>query len=156
MNFKLAGMDKLLYKVIKSDKQYFEYCNKLQNLVVLKKRTRDLQNEIELLTLLIEKWDEEHSPAKDADPIELLRFLMSENKLKSVDLAILFGVSVSLVSDILNYRRGLSKDIIRKLSERFKVKQDLLNKPYKLISEMNSKGKDSGMVSARKRLQKAS
>lgn len=56
--------------------------------------------------------------------IELLRYLMNENKLKSVDLSKMLLISPSLVSDILNYRRGLSKEIIRKLADRFKVSQE--------------------------------
>ena len=78
---------------------------------------------------MIEKWDEEHNTFSDADPVELLGFLMKENELKAVNLASESAVSKSLVSDILNYRRGLSREIIRKLVARFKVSQELFNKP---------------------------
>ncbi|SFD99885.1 HTH-type transcriptional regulator / antitoxin HigA [Chitinophaga sp. CF118] len=127
-------MDTLQFKVIKTEKQYKQYCNQLETLLALKKKNKYNQDVIELLTVLIEKWDAEHSTFTDADPIELLRYLMNENNLKSVDLAKLLEISTSLVSDILNYRRSLSKDIIRKLSERFKLSQEAFNRPYKLIS----------------------
>src|ERR1700759_2583150 len=118
-------MDTLQYKVIKTITQYKEYCNLLEEMVAVKKKTRQHQETIELLTLLIEKWDEEHNTFSDADPVELLDYLMKENKLKAINLAKELGVSKSLISDILNYRRGFSRDIIRKLATRFKVSQEL-------------------------------
>jgi HTH-type transcriptional regulator/antitoxin HigA len=105
-----------------------------------------------LLTLLIEKWDEDHNTFDDANPVELLHYLMEANKLKSVDMAKTLGVSKSLFSDILNYRRGLSKSIIRKLSEQFKVSQAVFNKPYKLISPVNSHLKDAAVMNTEKNL----
>jgi HTH-type transcriptional regulator/antitoxin HigA len=123
---------------------------------MLKKKNKEQQEAIELLTLLIEKWDEEHNPLAEADPIELLRYLMSENKLRSIDLSKLLGISPSLVSDILNYRRGLSKEIVRKLADQFKVSQELFNRPYKLISPINAHLKNASVMNTRKKLQKAS
>ncbi|MDP4150512.1 MAG: transcriptional regulator [Bacteroidota bacterium] len=125
-------MESLQYKIIKTNSQYREYCKLLEEMASQRKKTRQQQDEIELLTLLIEKWDEEHNTFSDADPVELLVFLMKENKMKAVDLARELAVSKSLVSDILHYRRGLSREIIRKLANRFKVSQELFNKPYKL------------------------
>ncbi len=49
---------------------------------LLKSRHKQQEDSIDLLTLLIEKWDEDHNTSTDADPIELLRYLMNENKLK--------------------------------------------------------------------------
>jgi HTH-type transcriptional regulator/antitoxin HigA len=148
-------MEALPYKVIKSVKQYKEYCNILEDLVTAKKRTQACQDTVELLTLLIEKWDEEHNTFSDADPIELLSYLMKGNKLKAVDLAAELEISKSLVSDILHYRRGLSREVIRKLASRFKVSQELLNKPYKLVSPVNSHLRDASVMNTRKKLSKA-
>ena len=130
-------MESPQYKVIKTITQYKEYCNLLEEIVMLKKKTRAQQDTIELLTLLIEKWDEEHNTFSDADPVELLDYLMKENKLKAIDLARELEVSKSLISDILHYRRALSRDVIRKLSDRFKISQELLNKPYKLTKHLS-------------------
>jgi HTH-type transcriptional regulator/antitoxin HigA len=71
---------------------------------------------------------------------------MKVNKLQPADLASILGVGKSLVSDILNYRRGLSKEVIRKLSERFKVSQELFNRPYKLKSPINARLKDASVM----------
>jgi HTH-type transcriptional regulator/antitoxin HigA len=148
-------MEVLPYKIIKTERQYNEYCQELEELVSLKKRNKYQQDTVELLTLLIEKWDEEHSSFKETDPVELLKYLMSENKLKAIDLAGVLEVSKSLVSDILNYRRGLSKEIIRKLADHFKMSQEAFNKPYKLVSPLNTHLKDASVMNTRKQLPKA-
>ncbi|HEV9035516.1 MAG TPA: transcriptional regulator [Puia sp.] len=126
-------MEPLPYKVIKSAKQYKEYCAALEEMVMVRRKTQAQQDTIDLLTLLIEKWDATHNTFADADPVELLNYLMKENKMKAVDVAGELEISKSLVSDILHYRRGLSKEIIRKLASRFKVSQELFNRPYKLV-----------------------
>jgi HTH-type transcriptional regulator/antitoxin HigA len=131
-------MEALPYKMIKSLKQYKEYCNVLETLVIAKRKSQLHQDTIDLLTLLIEKWDEEHNTFSQADPVELLGYLMKENKMKAVDLAGELQISKSLVSDILHYRRGLSRDVIRKLASRFKVSQALFNKPYDLAVRLKS------------------
>lgn len=121
----------------------------------MKKLNRSQQDVVELLTLLIEKWDQAHNTLAESDPIELLSFLMKENKVKAVDLAADLGVGKSLISDILSYRRGLSREVIRKLSLRFKVSQELFNRPYKLISPVNSRLKDASVMNTPKKLSKA-
>jgi HTH-type transcriptional regulator/antitoxin HigA len=103
-------------------------------LVDSKKKTKSIQDEIELLELLIEKYDAENSSFTNADPIELLKYLMSDHQMKAVDLAALLNVSEGLVSDMLNYKKGLSKDTIRILSQKFKMSQEAFNRPYKLKS----------------------
>lgn len=139
MHTKHNTMETLQYKIIKTDAQYNKYCNTLEALVDSNKKTKAVQDEIELLTLLIEKYDEEHNTFDDADPIELLKSLMKDHKMKAVDLAKLLNVSEGLVSDMLNYKKGLSKDTIRILSERFKLNQDTFNRPYELHIPISQK-----------------
>ena len=129
-------METLQYKVIKTDKQYFKYCDILEALVDSGKKTKAIEDEIELLELLIEKYDEEHNTFEDVDPIELLKELMRGHKMKAVHLAHLLEISTGLMSEILNYKKGLSKEVIRKLSVHFKVSQETFNRTYKLkVSE---------------------
>lgn len=134
-------METLKYKVIKTSKQYKEYCSLLEELVDLKKKTKDIQDEIELLDLLIEKYDEEHNSFEDADPIQLLKALMKDHKMKSIDLAKLLHVSEGLVSDMLHYKKGISKESIRILAEHFCLSQEAFNRPYKLITTSTKKSK---------------
>ena len=130
-------METLKYKIIKTADQYWEYCDILEALVSEKEDAGN-EDEIELLTFLIEKWDNEHSSLNESDPVEILKYLMAENKLKAKDLAGLLDVGKSTVSEILHYRKGFSKEIIRKLAERFKMKQEAFNRPYKLIPVENT------------------
>lgn len=120
------------YKLIKTAIQYNQYCRLLERLVRIKKKTRVVQDEIELLTLLIEKYDADHNTFSEADPIALLKALMKEHAMKSVDVASFLGVSEGLVSDMLNYKKGLSKETIRLLASRFKLRQEAFNRPYTL------------------------
>lgn len=122
----------LKYKIIKSKTQYKEYANILEELVTAGAKSKESREEIDLLTLLIETWDEEHNSFEEVDPITLLLSLMEERNLKAKDLVEFLDVSKGLVSDILNYKKGLSKEIIRSLSEYFKVSQEAFNRPYKL------------------------
>lgn len=131
-------MELLPYKVIKTNTQYNQYCKLLESLVMLQKKSTVEKDVIELLQVLIEKWDRDHSTFAEADPIESLCFLMKSHKIKSVQLAKDLGISPSLVSDILNYRRGLSKENIRKLSDRFAVSQELFNRPYPLTASIKA------------------
>ena len=91
-----------------------------------------MKDEIELLTLLIEKWDDEHNTFEDTDPITLLQSLMDRRNLKAKDLVEILGVSKGLVSNILNRKKGFSKENIRTLAEFFSVSQEAFNREYKL------------------------
>lgn len=123
-------MEVLKYTIIKDKNQYNKYCNILEELIT--RNDKMSEEEIELLTLLIEKWDNEQSSLNDLDPVELLKALMSEHKLNSKDLTDILGLTKGTISKILNYHKGLSKDTIRKLSDYFKVSQEAFNRPYKL------------------------
>lgn len=125
-------MTALRYKVIKSKRQYREYANILEELVSAEIKSKDMKDEIELLTLLIETWDRENNTFDDVDPITLLRALMEERGMKAKDLVQVLAVSKGLVSDILNYKKGLSKENIRVLAEYFKVSQEAFNRPVEL------------------------
>jgi HTH-type transcriptional regulator / antitoxin HigA len=125
-------METLKYKIIASEKQYDRYCKTLEQLVFSTKETRALKDEIALLTLLIEKYDKEHSTLGLAVPVALWKSLMKDHKMKAVDLARLPRVSEGLVSDMHNYKKGLSKETICILSEKFKFSQEAFNRSYKL------------------------
>lgn len=129
--YKTTTMNTLKYTIIKNNHQYNEYCDTLEHLIL----QGNHQDEIDLLTLLIEKWDEEQNTLIDVDPIELLKALMKEHNLKAKDLADKVELSKGTISKILNYHKGLSKDSIRKLSEIFKVSQSAFNRPYKLHTQ---------------------
>jgi len=122
----------LKYTVIKTKTQYKEYIKALEKLDELEESNKEQEDEIELLTLLIEKWDQDHNTFNDVDPITLIRSLMTERAVRPIDIVHNSGVSKSLLSDILNYKKAMSKEVIRILADYFKVSQEILNRPYAL------------------------
>lgn len=128
-------METLRYKVIRNSEQYNNYCNEL--IQMLESENPDhYEEEIDLLTVLIEHYDAEHTIFKgEFDPVELLKSLMKDHKMKAKDIAELLNVSKGYVSEILNYKKGMSKDVIRKLAARFAMRQEAFNRPYRLEGE---------------------
>lgn len=124
--------------MIKSREQYDEYCALLEQLAFQEQRTVQVEEEMELLTVLIEKYDRENNSFDEMDPITLLRSLMTDHNLKAKDLVSLLGVSKGLVSDILSYKKGLSKEVIRKLADHFSLNQEAFNRPYQFQTGSSS------------------
>ena len=145
-------METLKYKIIKSKTQYNQYSKKLEELLDRGSKSKAVNDEIDLLTLLIEKWDEAHNTFEDLDPIELLRSLMTDHNMKAKDLVDLLEISKGYVSDILHYKKGLSKDVIRKLAERFKVSQEAFNRHYKLVVPENSHLRNASVMNTTKKI----
>ena len=120
----------LKYRMIDSDTQYKSYCDTLEKLVFSANITPAVQDEINLLTLLIETYDKQNSTFRNLDPVQLLKSLLAEHRMKAADLARKLQVSEGLVSDILKYKKGMSKKTIRGIAELFKMQQEAFNKPY--------------------------
>lgn len=123
----------LKYKVIKGKGQYDTYCNTLEQLLS-QEVSAGIQDEIDLLTLLIESYDAAHCTFAEIDPIQLLHSFMADHHLKPQHLTSILSVGKGYISDILNYKKGLSKKVIRKLAEHFKVRQEAFNRPYNLVT----------------------
>lgn len=116
------------------------------------KKTKQVKEEIDLLILLIEKYDEEQNSFSTPDPIAILKSLMADHNMKAVDLSKLLNVSKGYISDILNYKKGLSKDVIRLLAAHFKVSQEAFNRVYKLKVTENSHLQNASVMNTRKDL----
>jgi HTH-type transcriptional regulator/antitoxin HigA len=78
----------------------------------------------ELLTLLIEDFEEKHYALTAASPLDVLNELMVANNLKQKDLLDVFGTP-SIASEVLGGKRRLNTEHIRKLSRRFKVSPEV-------------------------------
>ena len=150
-NKNISEMESIKYTIIKDIEQYNKYCDVLEDLI----SKDENQDEIDLLTLLIEKWDNEHDTFIDSDPIELLKALMDDNNLKAKDLVDILDLSKGTVSKILNYHKGLSKETIRKLSGFFKVSQEAFNRPYRLRNEVNKHFRNASLMNTRKKISEA-
>ena len=107
-------------KVITSDAQNERYISVLLELEKKDRLTAKEKEFAELLTVLIEAYEDEHYSIRDASPVEVLVHLMEANNLKQKDLAPLLG-SESVVSEVLRGKRELNKHHIERLSKRFGV-----------------------------------
>ena len=117
----------LEYTLIRNKSQYCQYCDSLESLLMMKKKSKSIQDEIDLLTLLIEKYDEAHHPFHHLSPGAILKSLLIDHKMKSVDLANILGVSQGLVSDMIAEKKAISKKNMLLISKHFKVNQHFLN-----------------------------
>ncbi|WP_235295438.1 helix-turn-helix domain-containing protein [Portibacter lacus] len=140
----------LKYSIIKTEDQYYKYCDVLEELVFNENVSNE--DEIELLTLLIEKWDKENYEAPTSDPIQILKSLMKDHQLKAKDLAEILKLSKGTVSKILNYQTGLSKGTIRILSNYFKLRQEAFNRPYKLKVPTNKEITNAAYKNTKKKI----
>jgi len=118
------------YSVIRNEKQYYEYCGIIQ-LAFVQGREDD---EVKLIWLLIDRWQEEHHALKEVDPVTILASLMEVHKLNPVDLAKLLRVNPGLISDVLHYKKGFTKEMILKLAAHFSIHPDAFNRFYELIN----------------------
>jgi len=78
----------------------------------------------DLLTLLIEDFEEKHYALKPADPVTVIEELMAANGLKQKDLLDVFSTP-SIVSEVLHGKRQLTTEHIRRLSRRFHVSAEI-------------------------------
>src|SRR5258708_6627506 len=107
-------------RVITSEAQHEQYVSALLELDRRNQLTAAEKNFGELLTLLIEAYEEKHHSVRSASPVEVLQELLSANNLRQKDLVPQLG-SESIVSEILSGKRELNKNHIEKLSKRFDV-----------------------------------
>jgi HTH-type transcriptional regulator / antitoxin HigA len=106
--------------LIHSDEELAEYTTALFDLTAKADPTQEEEEAIELLTLLVDRYESQRYPLPDVEPAEMLRFLLDQNGLSQRDVAAELG-SESTVSLVLSGRRPLNRDHIARLSERFHV-----------------------------------
>ena len=109
-------------------------------------------DEVELLTVWVEKWDSENINIPVVNPIETITALMKKHKLNATDLAKILNLSKGTISKMLNYNKGVSKETIRILATYFKLSQEIFNQPYKLENDINRKIKNAAVMNTKKRI----
>jgi HTH-type transcriptional regulator/antitoxin HigA len=115
-------------KPIKTEKDYQMALERLE--VVFDAKSGSTEgDELELLGILISQYENEHFPIDLPDPIEAIKFRMEQLDYNQNDLARVIGLK-SRVSEILNRKRKLSLDMIRKLHEVLHIPTDVLIQAY--------------------------
>ena len=115
-------------KPIKTKKDYELAMTRLETLFDAKKGSPE-GDELEILTLLVERYEEGHFPIELPDPIEAIKFRMEQLGLTQTDLAQVVGQK-SRASEILNRKRKLSLEMIRQLHSSWHIPTDVLVQAY--------------------------
>ena len=103
-------------RVIRTEEQYRAYLDEVQSLIAEDLRLNSKESErLELLTVLIEAYENSKYPVESPDPIDAILFRMSEKGLRQADLVQYLGTS-SRVSEVLNRKRPLTVQMIRALT----------------------------------------
>src|SRR5215471_11771704 len=86
---------------------------------------------LDVLATLIDAFEAEHYPLDPPDPIEAIKFRMEQQGLTRKDLEPIIGTRTR-VAEVLNRKRGLSIDMIRRLHERLGISADVLIRPSRI------------------------
>lgn len=120
-----ALLRKVPPKVIRTEKENEAYTQILYELDQRSSKLTAAEKELaDLLTLLVEDFEEKRYRLEKSKPLNVLRFLMEQHNLLQKDLADVFGTP-SIVSEVLNGKRELNKEQIARLSARFHVSPEL-------------------------------
>ena len=115
-------------KPIKNKKDYEQALARLEVIFDSKKGT-DQGDELEILGMLIENYENEKFPVGFPGPIEAIKFRMEQLGYTQTDLANVLGLK-SRASEILNRKRKLSLEMIRQLHERLNIPTEVLIQAY--------------------------
>ncbi|WP_418641346.1 helix-turn-helix domain-containing protein [Sulfurimonas sp. ST-27] len=116
-------------KPIKNEQNYNEALQRIETLMNAKPNTSQM-DELEVLTTLVEAYEEQHYKIEAPDPIEAIKFRMEQEGLKQKDLVSIIG-SKSRVSEILNKKRKLTIEMIRNLHKQLHIPVESLFLDYK-------------------------
>jgi HTH-type transcriptional regulator/antitoxin HigA len=111
-------------KIIRNEAENEYYIDALYALEQKRSLTREEKEFADLLTLLIENFEERRYQLPRATPLQALTFLMEQQGLKQKDLTDIFGTR-SVVSEVMSGKRELTKEQIRRLSQRFHVSPEI-------------------------------
>ena len=123
------------YKVIKTRKQYNQYTDTLEELVFTPKKNEAMQEEIELLTLLVEDYDARYTAKQKVFPVRMLVSFMKDHHLNNSQLAQILEVSKGYISDMIHEKKPISIDMAIKLGKYFKVEPTAFYDP---MQELNT------------------
>jgi len=118
-------------KPIKSEIDYRNALHRLEVIFDAPVNTED-GDEAEILSLLIENYENEYYPIAAPDPIEAIKIRMEELNLRQKDLVGIIG-GKSRVSEILNRKKRLTVEMIRELERLLKIPASVLVSKYELV-----------------------
>jgi HTH-type transcriptional regulator/antitoxin HigA len=118
-------------KPIKTEADYQQALNRLEVIFDAPIGTPE-SDEADVLGLLIDDYEKKHYPIDAPDPIEAIKIRMEELQLKQLDLVDEMG-GKSRVSEVLNRKRKLTVEMIRRLTARLNLSPEALIRDYQLV-----------------------
>ncbi len=115
-------------RAIKSEEDYNLALKRLEVIFHAPSNTQE-GDEAEVLSILIEKYEDVHYPIETPDPIEAIKFRMEQMEMSNKDLAHILGYK-SRVSEIFSRKRKLTLKMIRNLHEKLKIPYESLLTEY--------------------------
>ena len=115
-------------KVLKTEEDYYQALNRLDKIFHAPIDSIE-GDEAELLSVLIEKYEDEHYPIEAPDPIEAIKFRMEQMNMTKKELAEVIGYK-SRVSEIFSHKRKLTLKMIRNLHDKLKIPYESLIANY--------------------------
>jgi HTH-type transcriptional regulator / antitoxin HigA len=116
-------------KVLKTEEEYEQALERLNQIFHAAAADTPEGDEAEILSILIEKYEEEHYPIEAPDPIEAIKFRMEQMDMNKQDLAEIIGYK-SRVSEIFSRKRKLTLKMIRNLHEKLNIPYESLMADY--------------------------
>lgn len=117
-------------KAVKTKKDYQRALRRIEELFDSKLNTPK-GDELDILVTLVDRYEEIHYPIPNPDPIEAIRFMMEQMGIDDSGLGEILK-SRSRASEILNKKRKLSIEHIRRIKKHLNIPTDILIKDYKL------------------------
>ena len=118
----------MVIKPIKTKKDYQQALTRLEIIFDSKKGSANA-DELEILSMLIDNYENEHFPVGFPDPVEAIKFRMEQLGYNQSDLVNVIGLK-SRASEILNKKRKLSLEMIRQIHERLNIPIEVLIQAY--------------------------
>ncbi len=115
-------------KVIKTETEYNQALERLEEIFDAKLGTAE-GDELEVLSILIDKYESEHHAIDLPDPIEAIKFRMEQLGLQQKDLVEIIGFK-SRVSEVMNYKRKLTLEMIRSIHKKLSIPTNVLVQEY--------------------------
>ncbi len=113
---------------VRNEKDYQKALKRLEVIFDAKRGTKE-GDELEILAILIDNYENEKFPIGMPDPISAIKFRMEQMGLKQKDLVEMVGFK-SRVSEIMNKKRKLTLDMIRKLNANLNIPTEVLIQDY--------------------------
>lgn len=115
-------------KPIRNEKDYQNALKRLEEIFDAKRGTEE-GDELEILSILIDNYENENFPIEMPDPIEAIKFRMEQMGMKQKDLEEVFGFK-SRVSEVLNKKRKLTLEMVRNLNSKLHIPTEVLIQDY--------------------------